>query len=343
MEQLTPADDDELSLLLRNVQVRSTVFCRSYLSPPWGFRVDQTPVTKFHLVLGGSAWLTTAGQEPVRLRPGDLALLVGGAAHTLQSALTADTPALEEVLLKQPVDATGTMHYSTVSAVHVAAPANPAADTTTDRSAEPAITQLLCGGLDLDHGLAALAALPVPPVLVLNRAAPAILAWTEPLLAMLRDEADAKALGGTAIMAKLADVFLTQALRTYLNRTATTLRVPNGHPAVATAVGLIRDHPEYPWTIDALAGQVGMSRSAFTTAFRAATDTSPITYLTRIRMALAAGHLLTSSHTLDTIAHRVGYDSRASLTKAFTRHYGMTPARYRHDPSPHPPITHPYP
>ena len=63
-----------------------------------------------------------------------------------------------------------------------------------------------------------------------------------------------------------------------------------------------------------------MSRSAFTTAFRAAMDTSPITYLTRIRLALTAGHLLTSTRTLDTIAHRVGYESRASLAKAFTRH-----------------------
>lgn len=360
MERLTPTGEDALGEALRQVHVRSTVYCRSYLSSPWGFKVHRSPVAKFHLVMTGTAWLTTERDPPVRLSAGNLVLLFGGEEHVVQSELHVAAPSLDEVLMENPLDSDGRLRYSANDAGRGVDPDQlPRADldaSGTDEWGKGALgaaervstgavngssTELLCGGFDLDEGLASLSALPLPTVAVFDERRPSILVWLEPLLVLLRDDVEAKAPGGTAIVAKLADVFLTQALRTFLTTTPTapTMRLPRGNPAIARAVRLIRERPDRPWTIDILAEQVGMSRSAFTTAFRAVMNTSPIDYLTRMRLALAAGYLLTTPSTIDHIARRVGYDNRVSLTKAFTRVYAVTPACYRRTSTQQPVIT----
>jgi Cupin len=41
--------------MLREVNVRSAVYCLSDFSAPWGFRVENSPVAKFHVLLRGAA------------------------------------------------------------------------------------------------------------------------------------------------------------------------------------------------------------------------------------------------------------------------------------------------
>jgi transcriptional regulator GlxA family with amidase domain len=93
-------------------------------------------------------------------------------------------------------------------------------------------------------------------------------------------------------------VFLTDVLRHYLaaNRADRSAgAIPPSDPDVAAAVALMRDLPQDPWTIASLARHVGMSLSSFAARFRAATGNSPITYLTRVRLAQAAGALAVST------------------------------------------------
>lgn len=51
----------------------------------------------------------------------------------------------------------------------------------------------------------------LPRMLVLDAAGAGLTRWLEPLFALLREETDGSAPGASAIFAKLADVFLTQA------------------------------------------------------------------------------------------------------------------------------------
>src|SRR5712664_1522685 len=81
MEKIGPASEDGLSGLLREVNVRSVVYCLSDFSAPWGFSVETSPAAKFHVVLRGAAWLSVGGMAPVSLRAGDLVLLPFGAGH----------------------------------------------------------------------------------------------------------------------------------------------------------------------------------------------------------------------------------------------------------------------
>lgn len=78
-----------------------------------------------------------------------------------------------------------------------------------------------------------------------------------------------------------------------------------------------------------LAHTVGVSRALFIARFRELVAQTPIRYLTAVRLSRAAGYLATTDANLSTIARRTGYDSEASLSKAFRRAYGRSPGDYR--------------
>jgi AraC-like DNA-binding protein len=84
-----------------------------------------------------------------------------------------------------------------------------------------------------------------------------------------------------------------------------------------------------PWTVRALARESGLSRTAFSTRFRAVTGEPPIQHLARVRLSQAAAYLASANLTIDAIAARIGYASDASLSKAFKRHFGVSPGSYR--------------
>jgi AraC-like DNA-binding protein len=92
---------------------------------------------------------------------------------------------------------------------------------------------------------------------------------------------------------------------------------------------LLHGRMAHPWTIGGLASEVGLSRSAFVDRFSKLLSMPPMTYLTRLRMHLAARALVTSAATVPTIAAQVGYESEAAFNRAFSRELGMPPARYR--------------
>jgi AraC-like DNA-binding protein len=71
-----------------------------------------------------------------------------------------------------------------------------------------------------------------------------------------------------------------------------------------------------------------MSRSTFADRFRARVGETPIAYLTRWRMMLAAGKLVHGGDTLARIAGSLGYESEHAFNTAFKRVMGISPRRY---------------
>jgi hypothetical protein len=61
MDRVAGPGEDGLSSLLRDVRVRSVVYCLSDFAEPWGFSVERSPVAKFHVLLHGTAALTVSG------------------------------------------------------------------------------------------------------------------------------------------------------------------------------------------------------------------------------------------------------------------------------------------
>jgi transcriptional regulator GlxA family with amidase domain len=194
-------------------------------------------------------------------------------------------------------------------------------------------TRLLCGGFELRPALPDDLAEILPAVLVLDAATAGVTRWLEPVFALLSEETEAAAPGASAILAKLADVFLSQALRSYLAASSqTALEHPvSADPDIARVLKLLRSRPELRWTLDDLARAAGMSRTSFIVRFRAAVGVPPISYLTRLRLTRAAGYLATTTKNVGHVARLVGYDSEASFSKAFSRAFGRPPGNYRRD------------
>src|SRR5258708_19525819 len=85
MDRLNTDRDDGLSALLREVNVRSAVYCLSDFAAPWGFQVEPSPVAKFHVVLYGAASLPVGAGHPVALTSGYLTLSPHASVHISQA------------------------------------------------------------------------------------------------------------------------------------------------------------------------------------------------------------------------------------------------------------------
>jgi len=69
-----------------------------------------------------------------------------------------------------------------------------------------------------------------------------------------------------------------------------------------------------------------MSRSAFASRFVELVGETPMGYLSRWRLNRAALWLRSSDSTLAQAATRVGYESKAAMSRAFKRCFGLSPA-----------------
>lgn len=78
-----------------------------------------------------------------------------------------------------------------------------------------------------------------------------------------------------------------------------------------------------------LADLVGLSASALHRRFKAQFGLSPMRYLTEQRMERAARLLGSGDMPLAEVGLSVGYGDQSAFTRAFRRHHGMPPARYR--------------
>ncbi len=315
MQLLNDTPPDAISELLA-LQVRSSVYCISDLGAPWGFQVGGADVAKFHLVLDGACWLRVPGLDPVRLRAGELVILPRGERHAVSDELDSPVTRLDKMIADHPLDADARLRCG----------------------GDGARTRLLCGWFALSHPMPAPLLALLPPVLTMDSRTASISAWIDPVFALVRHEVGRAAPGAQVIFARLADVFLSQALRAFLagpgqagllNPGNPVQPRPGPDPQVEKAVALIRDQAARPWTLQVLAREAGMSRTAFTVRFRAVTGESPMRHLAKVRLGQAAGYLATAGLSTDAIARRVGYASNASLSKAFKREFGVSPGAYR--------------
>jgi transcriptional regulator GlxA family with amidase domain len=100
-------------------------------------------------------------------------------------------------------------------------------------------------------------------------------------------------------------------------------------PRVGRALALIHRDISSPWSAEALAREVSMSRSAFVHRFTTLMGMPPIRYLTLWRLQTAKLHLRETQKTIAQLSHFVGYESEEAFSRAFKREFGLPPARWR--------------
>ncbi|MCV3738923.1 AraC family transcriptional regulator [Rhizobium sp. TRM96647] len=297
---------DPLSEILSLLKPRSYITAGFDAGGDWSLRLDDLAGRiKCYAVMRGSCWLALedAG-EPVQIVTGDCFVLPSGCPVRISS-----DPALAPTLASEAL-----------------AP---------DRDGETVIYNgggdvLLTGSrFEVSGRHADVLLRTLPPVVHLKAAADqATLRWSIELMMQELREAQP---GASLVAQHLAHIMLTQTLRLYLTQQSGTeigLFAGLADPNVGSAIGAIHADPSRGWTLEELAVHVGMSRTVFARRFREKTGETPVAYLTRWRMMLAAERLASGSETLAHIARAVGYESENAFNTAFTRVMGLSPRRY---------------
>ena len=153
------------------------------------------------------------------------------------------------------------------------------------------------------------------------------------IVELLAMEVGARRPGSRAAAARLFDTLLIAAIRHWLDRQADSetpswLRALRD-PVSARALAALHERPSEPWTVESLASEVHVSRATLARRFPRVVGEPPLTYLGRWRMHLAAQRLKYSTDTIEAIARAVGYTSEYAFNRAFARHHGQPPGRYR--------------
>lgn len=307
------ASMDVLTDVLQTVRVSSVCYGRVELSAPWGVEVASSEAASFHVVLRGNCWLEVEGRtDMVPLTSGDLFALPHGHGHVLRDAPDTKARPLHDLIGSCPAEVGGTLRVGD--------------------SASGVGSTLVCGAFEFEdrrHN----PLLSVLPSLVLIRGEDGrAVQWLEPTLQFMACEAASGRPGARTVISRLADILFIQIVRGFLASTPETRRGwlrALTEPQIGTALSLIHQNPQHPWTVAALASKVGMSRSTFAGRFAELVGEPPLHYVTRWRMQKAAALLRGGAATLGDIADRVGYESEAAFSKAFKRWVGTAPGAYR--------------
>ncbi len=91
----------------------------------------------------------------------------------------------------------------------------------------------------------------------------------------------------------------------------------------------IHDNPSGDLSLDALADVAALSRFHFHRVYAAIAGETATSTVRRMRLHRAAVALVQGKDPVASIARRVGYPQMASFVRAFSGHYGLTPAAFR--------------
>jgi len=314
---------DVLSEMLKAVKLDGAVFFHGEFSAPWCARQPDgcsmasylssasTHVIIFHLVTEGHGYARVEENgRPVALSPGDIVMFPHGDAH-----LMGNGPPVT------PIDSA--QHLQQVLAER---------RMLSQFGGGGELTKLICGYMACDSHLSQMFLSGLPSLLKINVRDSPSGKWLEDTLRYSVEHADISGPGGTAVVAKLSEALFADTLRRYIEKlpaSQTGWLAGVRDPDVGKALALLHRQPAHAWTIASLADAVGLSRSVLAERFRHYLSDTPMGYLTRWRLQLAAQVLSSTSKSVAEVAGEVGYESEPSFNRAFKREFGVPPARYR--------------
>jgi AraC-like DNA-binding protein len=316
---------DVLSDVLRSVRLTGAIYFDVHAREPW---VAETPpiaticrrvmpefehVISFHIMLEGWCWAQVAdlSEPPLRLESGDAIIFAAGDPHFMGTEKgRRSNPNMD--LYYRPNDR--------------ALPF-----TLKELGGEGEKSRFVCGYLGCD-------AHPFNPIL---SALPRQLhvkkssvggSLTRDLISVALQESSHPTAGGETFLSKLSELMFVQAIRQYIEG------LPEGSHGilsglrdrhVASALALMHGRPSVDWTLDSIAHEVGLSRSAFAERFAHCMGVPAMQYLGNWRVQLAARALETPGVSIAQAAADVGYESEAAFNRAFKRLVGVPPGAWR--------------
>ncbi len=268
----------------------------------WAVQYSAFGQPGFCAVIEGRCGLAVDGAAPIILQAGDFVLLPATPAFTMSSLTPATPKRLDPHAPQAPGDE----------------------EVRHGRADGPADVRLRGGYFSFESPDAALLVSLLPTVIHIH--------GDERLATLVRlfgEEASGERDGRDVVLTRLVEILLIEALRASQGRDAPPgLLRGLADARVAVALRGMHGDPQRSWTVDELAREAGMSRSAFFDRFTRTVGLRPMEYLIAWRMALAKDFLRGGDMTTDEVARRVGYGSASTFSTAFSRHVGLPPGRF---------------
>jgi AraC-like DNA-binding protein len=275
----------------------------------WAVRRSRVAYAGFGLVLAGECWLTVDGHEPVRLAIGDFVLMPASRAFTIASDLACEVVSLngQEALACQ----TSEVRYG-------------------DLDLEPEFKQL-GGYFELDSVNRSLLGGLLPTLVHIQASDPAA-GRLKRTIDSIVEEALADRPGRDLVVDRLIEVLLVEALR-FGTEDVDAIGPPGllvglADPLLARALRRLHGNVARAWTVEELAREAGLSRSAFSERFSQKVGVPPMQYLIDWRIALAKAMLQRDAPPLEAVAAAIGYQSASAFSTAFRREVGSPPSHF---------------
>ena len=142
--------------------------------------------------------------------------------------------------------------------------------------------------------------------------------WLDNLIELMNIEVELNQAGNEAIITRLCEVLVIETIRKWLSKKDESLGLNLALQDKNIGNALVKMHKES-----------NMSRTSFYEHFSMKIGSSPIQYLTFLRMNMAADDLKKGIKTISQIAEDIGYDSAISFNRAFKKFWGNPPGKFK--------------
>jgi AraC-like DNA-binding protein len=316
---------DALSDVLKSVRLEGAVYLNAEFTAPWCVRAKfglasvrarlagAEHVVFFHFLTEGGCKVRLADStEALDVAAGDLVIFPQEELHLVGSDLQ-----LAPVETASLIAADDALDADLIQMRH---------------GGGGAATRMVCGYLGCSLGVCRPLLDALPRMLRIPIGDGPAAALLRELLRVGVRESSALRPGAGSMLAKLSELMFVEAMRRYAENLP-----PEGKGWLAgvrdvqigRALALLHGEPGRAWTVEELAREVALSRSALAERFAAMVGEPPIQYLMRWRLALAAQTLRSGREAIARVAERSGYDSESAFNRAFKREFGMPPAAWR--------------
>jgi len=301
---------DPLSEVFGSMRIQDAIYTRLEATAPWGFRYsgDTVPRIRFGLMVCGSALLKFKNQrQAIPLSGGDVFIFI-----------LSDEPF---TMLDHPRSAV--VDYRELRKLEV--------DRVIHYGGGGALTTLVSGSFGMSAFEAPLISTILPRYLHLRLEQNRSHAF-QSVLDLLEAETAQPGMASSRLISCLYEALFVYAIRAYASSSAAP---PKGWLAAVSdkhlskAIQAMHSGLDRNWSVESLAREARMSRSAFALKFKTVLGQTPLEYLTQWRMHRAGDMIRSNGTSFSEVASAVGYGSESSFSRVFKREIGVAPREYR--------------
>lgn len=148
--------------------------------------------------------------------------------------------------------------------------------------------------------------------------------WADMLFKKLYDEHQQKSYLGTW----KKEIILQQILCEHLTRLSST-KEPISVMRIRKVLSYIHEDPCRDYPLSDLLGKVGIKKSSFLQSFRSVTGTTPLQYITNLRLEIACELLVETDLQISQISDKCGFEDPFYFSRCFKKKYSLSPRQYR--------------